>query len=167
MSLQALLFSTFLLIIGIKNAVLLGCIAGLLSIMPYIGPVLGGVFPLLMALITEDTTQPAILVVIMLVVIQTIDNYFIEPVVVGGEVALSAISTILILIIGGTLWGPVGMIVFIPILGIAKIIFDHVDSLKPYGYLIGDPDERKPSKLKLWLDKTFKKSTGKRKRKLS
>ena len=142
MILQAVIFSAGLLIIGIKSAILLGCLAALLTILPYVGTVTGGLFPIFMSLITEDSINPTIWVVVLLVGVQTLDNYFIEPNVVGGKVHLNALFTILIILIGGLIWGAVGMILFTPMLGMIKIIFDHVETLKPYAYLIGD-DEKK------------------------
>jgi predicted PurR-regulated permease PerM len=77
--------------------------------------------------------------------------------VLGGEVNLSALSTILIIICGGFVWGIAGMILFIPLLSIVKIVFDHVPSLKPFGYLIGDPSNTKPTEaFKDWFKKIFK-----------
>jgi len=140
-----------LAIIGVKSALLLSGIAALLTIVPYVGSTIGGFFPFLMAVVTEDSIQPAIWVVVVIVVIQAIDNYFIEPRIVGGEVNLSPLATILIIIIGGVLWGVAGMILFIPMLGIAKIIFDHIESLKPMGYLIGDSNGKNASGIKKWI----------------
>jgi predicted PurR-regulated permease PerM len=145
-------YSIGLLLIGIKNALLLAAIGALLTVIPYVGTILGGIFPILMALVTEDSFTPAIWTGVVMVSVQAVDNYFIEPYVVGGEVNLSALATILIIVCGGLIWGTFGMILFIPLLGITKIICDHVESLKPYGYLIGDPDTKKPtSHLKVWL----------------
>jgi predicted PurR-regulated permease PerM len=136
------LYSIALLWIGLDNAIILGGIAALLTIVPYIGTTLGGMFPFLVALITEDTIQPALMVAIAIVVIQTIDNYFIEPNVVGGEVNLSAFASIFSIIVGGVIWGIAGMILFLPMAGILKIIFDHIESLKPLGYVIGDNGDK-------------------------
>lgn len=147
------LYTIALLIIGIKNALLLSAIASLLTIIPYIGPVIGGVFPFLTALVSENSVQPAIWVLVAMVLIQTIDNYFVEPNVIGGEVSLTALSTIIAIFIGGILWGAAGMILFIPMLSIAKIIFDHVPQLKPYGYVIGDDGESPSGKLLSWFKK--------------
>jgi predicted PurR-regulated permease PerM len=88
---------------------------------------------------------------VVLLGIQTIDNYFIEPNVVGGQVHLAALPTILGIITGGIIWGPAGMILFIPMLAIAKIIFDHVEDLKPYGYLIGGQNGDEPSAFRQWI----------------
>jgi predicted PurR-regulated permease PerM len=160
------LYSTGLLIIGIKNALLLAAIASLLTFIPYVGTIFGSIFPVIMALITEDSTTPAIWTAVVMVSIQALDNYFIEPYVVGGEVNLSAFATIFIIVCGGLVWGIPGTILFIPLLAIIKIICDNVESLKPYGYLIGDPDGSKPSKLKMWIQEKFqkaKKTNGKAK----
>jgi predicted PurR-regulated permease PerM len=149
------LYSVGLLIVGVKNAILLAGIAALLTVVPYVGSTLGGLFPFLMALVTEDSINPALAVVGVIVFIQAMDNYFIEPNIVGGEVSLSALASILSIICGGLIWGVAGMILFIPMVGIAKIVFDNVESLKPYGYLIGDPKSNKPNFIKEWFLKIF------------
>lgn len=147
----ATLYSIALLIIGVENAILLGGIAALLTIIPYVGSTVGGMFPFVMALITEDSFHPAFMVAASIILIQTIDNYFIEPNVVGGEVNLSAFASILSIIAGGLIWGVAGMILFIPMVGILKIVFDHVEPLKPLGYIIGDGNEKKPSRFREFL----------------
>lgn len=154
-----------LLIIGVKNAILLAAVASLLTIIPYVGTIIGSVFPVLMALITHDTYHTPLWTAILMIIIQAIDNYFIEPYVVGGEVNLSAMATILIIVCGGLLWGVAGTILFIPMLAILKIIFDHVDSLKPYGYLIGDSDAQKPSRVKEWIQQKLGKTRSARRKK--
>jgi predicted PurR-regulated permease PerM len=147
----ATLYSIALLIIGLENAILLAGIAALLTIIPYVGSTLGGMFPFLMALITEETFKPALLVAGSIILIQTIDNYFIEPNVVGGEVNLSALTSILSIITGGIIWGVAGMILFLPLVGIMKIVFDNVESLKPLGYVISDGGEKDESKIRSWF----------------
>jgi predicted PurR-regulated permease PerM len=144
------LYAIGLLIVGVNNAVLLAGIAALLTIIPYVGTVLGGLFPVLMALITQDT-QTALWTAAVLIFIQTCDNYFIEPNVVGGEVKLNALWSILSILIGGLIWGVAGMILFLPLFGIIKIVCDHVESLKPIGYLLGEPEGEKPSRIKIWI----------------
>jgi predicted PurR-regulated permease PerM len=150
----AALYSIGLLIVGIKNAILLAGIAALLTVIPYIGTVLGGLFPVLMAMLTEDV-QTALWAALVMIVIQTADNYFIEPNIVGGEVNLNALWSIMSIVAGGMIWGVAGMIVFLPLFGIIKIICDHVQPLKPIGYLLGEPGGQKPSKVKEWLKEKF------------
>lgn len=153
----ASMYSIGLLIVGIKNAVLLAGIAALLTVIPYVGTVLGGLFPVIMALLTADI-QTALSAALVMVVIQTIDNYFIEPNVVGGEVNLNALWSILSIIAGGMIWGVAGMIVFLPLFGIIKIVCDHVAPLKPLGYLLGEQGEKKASRVKQWIMEKFSKN---------
>jgi predicted PurR-regulated permease PerM len=153
MSFLFILFTTGFLIAGTKHAILLSLMSALLTIVPYLGSIVGGVFPVVMTLITGDS-DAALIVLGVVVGVQAIDNYVIEPNVVGGQVNLSGLSTILILIIGGYVWGVAGMILFIPMLGIAKIAFDHIEGLEPYGYLIGDQKKKSPSSK--WGDKIKK-----------
>jgi predicted PurR-regulated permease PerM len=159
---DASLYSIGLLIVGVKNAVLWGCIAATLTVIPYVGTILGGLMPVMMALLTQDV-RTALLAAAVLLVIQTIDNYFIEPNVVGGQVNLSALTSILGILLGGLIWGVAGMILFLPILGIVKIVCDHVDELKPIGYLLGEPGGHKPSRIAEWIKGKFRRATKKRK----
>ena len=152
-------------IIGIKNALLLAAVASLLTIIPYVGTIIGSLFPVLMAIVTGDSYQPVIWTLVLMICIQATDNYFIEPNVVGGEVNLSAIATIVTLVCGGLIWGIAGTILFIPLLGIIKIVCDHVEPLKPYGFLVGDPSGNKPSKISLWISELFKKKSAQKKSK--
>lgn len=152
----ATMYSIGLLIIGVKNAVLLAGIAALLTVIPYLGTVLGGLFPVVMALLTADV-QTALSAGVVMIVIQTIDNYFIEPNVVGGEVNLNALWSILSIIAGGMIWGVAGMIVFLPLFGIIKIVCDHVAPLKPIGYMLGDTGDKKPSRVRQWITEKFSK----------
>ncbi len=139
-----ILYLVSLWTIGIKGALLLAAVAALVNILPYIGPVLAAVIPFFIALVTEDSWQPAIWLLLSFFLIQAIDNYFLTPYFLGGEVSLSALSTFIAIICGGFIWGVAGMILFIPMLSIAKIIFDYVPRWQLYGFLIGD-DSGSPS----------------------
>lgn len=151
-----------LLILGIKNAFLLSAVAAIVTFIPYVGPIIGGMLPVFMALVTEDTFGPALGVIIVISLAQLFDNYFIEPYVVGGNVNISPFFTILILIVGGLIWGIAGVILFLPLLGMLKIFFDHVEGLYPYAYLIGDQGDSEGSG-KIWqkLKKPFTKNGSK------
>jgi predicted PurR-regulated permease PerM len=155
----ATLYSIGLLIVGIKNAVLLAGIAALLTVIPYIGTVIGGLFPVMMAFLTEDV-QTALWAGVVMLAIQTIDNYFIEPNVVGAEVNLNALWSILSILAGGMIWGVAGMIVFLPLFGIIKIVCDHVEPLKPIGYVLGEAGGQKPSRIRVWFMEKFGKGRG-------
>lgn len=134
----SIIYFTGLTIIGIENALFFAIIAALINVIPYIGSVAGGAIVVLYTLITRDTLTVPIVVTVFFTVVQQLDSYVLTPKITGGQVQLSPLFTIMVLLLGGTVWGAAGMILFIPILGIFKVIFDNVDILKPYGYLIGD-----------------------------
>jgi predicted PurR-regulated permease PerM len=129
-----------LLLLGIEYAVVLGVIGGLLNLIPYLG---GMMTMLLFATIALVTKTPVyVLYVIMLYgVIQFIDNNLIVPKVLGSKVKLNALVSIFAVIAGGTLWGIPGMFLSIPLVAIIKLIFDLFETLKPWGFLMGEPEE--------------------------
>ncbi len=142
------------LVIGLQNALLLALISVIPTIIPYIGPIIGGFFPILMALVHQSPSV-ALAVLVIVLVTQAIDNYFIEPFVVGSSVDVSPFLTIVGIVAGEMVWGITGMVLFIPLLAMVKIVCDHVPALHPYGYLLGDesgePEWMK--KIKGWLGK--------------
>lgn len=127
-----------LTIIGVENALFFSIIAALINVIPYIGSVGGCIIVLLYTLITRDTLGVPIAVVIFFTVVQQLDSYVLTPKITGGQVQLGPLFTIMAILLGGAVWGIAGMIIFVPLLGVFKVIFDNVESLKPYGYLIGD-----------------------------
>jgi predicted PurR-regulated permease PerM len=148
-------------IIGLKDGFILSALAALVTIIPYIGALLGGLIPFSMSVV-DGTMNQSVWVVVIVLIVNAIDHYFIEPYVVGGSVSISPVFTILILILGGVVWGLAGIILFLPLLGILKIVFENVEGLAPYAYLVGDQQESSASK-KIWL--TLKGLFSKRKKK--
>jgi predicted PurR-regulated permease PerM len=137
----AVAISVFLLI-GIKYATLLGIIVGLFNIIPYIG-----IFTalLLSAVITFATgnVKDTVIVIISVVGIHAIDANFLLPTIVGSKVRLNALISFIGIILGEMIWGLSGMFLSIPVIAIFKIIFDRIESLKPWGYLLGGDYEYK------------------------
>jgi predicted PurR-regulated permease PerM len=147
--LMCILFIIGFSIIGLKNAILLSTIAAFVTIIPYVGGLIGGLVPLLMTVISSSYNQ-ALLVVVVILLVNVLDHYYIEPYIVGGSVNISPFFTILILILGGILWGLSGIILFLPLLGILKIVFENVEGLQPYAYMIGNQRESTTHE-KIWL----------------
>ena len=126
------------LLLDIRHAILFGVLAAILNIIPYVGVLFGSLLPIMMAIITKDEIGYAIGALAVAVVVQFIDNNFISPYVVGSSVSINPLTAIIVLIIGALVWGIAGMVLSIPIAGMMKVAFDNIDSLKPYGYLIGE-----------------------------
>lgn len=129
--------SIFLIVIGAKYPILIGILAGCVSIIPYFGTLLSMIIPLTFSILISPNPYEPIYIVAYWLAINSVDNNILTPTITGGNVNLNPLITILTLILGATLWGIAGMIVAIPFIGIIKIICDHVPGLEPYGYFLG------------------------------
>lgn len=134
----ATLNSIALMILGVKYAILLGTIGALLNVLPFIGGIIAVLLPLLIATVTKDGFGTQIGIIISYLLIQFTDNHFLVPYIVSSKVKINALASILIVLLGGLVWGIAGMFLSIPFIGILKIIFDRVPGLKPWGKLFGD-----------------------------
>jgi predicted PurR-regulated permease PerM len=138
-------------IVGVKYAILFGIISALFNLIPYFGTWIGASIPFTFALLTGDSPQLALGVLLLFVIIQFTENNILTPNITGSYVNLNPFVTILLIIIGGTVWGIIGMFVVVPVAAMLKIIFDHSRSMKSLGYLIGaDTENRKKA---VWRQK--------------
>jgi predicted PurR-regulated permease PerM len=128
--------------LGIKHAIFFGMLAGLLNIIPYLGPSLGAILPFLFALLTKDSLFYPFAVVIAFTLIQFLESTYLTPKITGANVNLNAFITFLGLLIGGAIWGIVGMILIIPTIAILKKLFELNPETEPYAYLFGEEDYR-------------------------
>lgn len=127
-------------LIGIEHALFFGLMAGILNLLPYIGSILGSLIPILFALLTKDSMFYPLALIGFFIFLQMIESYVLTPNITGASIRLNPMVTLMGLLFGGFIWGIPGMILFIPYLGIVKVIFYHVKKLRPYGYLMGkDP----------------------------
>lgn len=133
-------------IVGIKHALFFAVLCGTLEIIPYVGNLTGNILTALMAFTQSGEFSLVLWVLLVYSIVQLAQSYIIEPLVVGSKVSINPLFTILIIILGELVWGVAGMVLAIPVLGILKIIFDNVDSLHPYGFLIGEIHTRKRKK---------------------
>ena len=154
----ASLNSIGLLILGIDYAILLGIIGGLLNLIPYIGGLIAVSLPMMVAIVTKDNAWYAVYVLAIHYFIQLFDNNFIVPKIVASKVKINALFAIIAIIAGNALWGVPGMFLSVPLLAIVKLIFDHIEPLKPWGFLLGDT---MPTLLKIKLKPIRLKRTNK------
>lgn len=128
------------LLLGINHAIFLGIVAGLLNVIPYVGVMIGGIIPVMIALITKDSIWFAVGAFGVCLVVQFLDNNFITPKVIGSAVSVNPLASTVALLVGALIWGLMGMMLSIPLIGVMKVVFDRIDSLKPIGYLIGEQE---------------------------
>lgn len=133
---------------GVKYAVLLGLITGIFNVIPYIGILTALLISVLITFATAGAGK-VLLVVIAYVAVHTLDGNILMPLVVGSKVKINALFAFIGIVVGEMIWGISGMFLCIPYLAIMKIIFDRVDSLKPWGILLGD-EEKPPKKRKVY-----------------
>ena len=133
-------------IMGVQYAILLGLITGLFNIIPYIGILTAMIISAVVTLGTSPDGSQVIWVAVTLVITHLIDSNVLLPMVVGSKVRINALITVLGVIIGEMIWGIPGMFLSVPVIAVLKIIFDRVESLKPWGIILGD-EEKKQNKL--------------------
>lgn len=134
----AVLNSAGLLLLGIDYAIILGITGAILNIIPYIGGIIAIALPMIIAFVTKDSLTYPVLVFFVYIFIQFIDNHYIIPKIVASRVQINALISIIVVLIGGEIWGIPGMFISIPLTAIVKVIFDHIEPLKPWGFLLGN-----------------------------
>jgi predicted PurR-regulated permease PerM len=124
------------LIVGIASSIgmwaidlpfwlLIGMLAGLLNLIPFLGPFVGGALAAAVALLSGDLTQ-AIWAVAIFTAIQQVDNHVITPLVQRTRVKLSPLVIVLALIIGGSVAGLLGVLIAVPVTAAVRIIIGHL-----------------------------------------
>ncbi len=123
------LYTVILLIFGIENAVVIAFLCALLNLIPYVGPLIGGVLMLTLSMTSNLTLdfQTEILptttyVMIGYTIAQLVDNFFSQPFIFSKSVKSHPLEIFLVIIIGGLLLGVVGMIVAVPSYTAIKVI---------------------------------------------
>ena len=136
----AVLNSIGLLALSLKYAIFMGIVSAILTVIPYIGIFIGGLLPLMVALITKDSMIYPLLVIVIIGAVQFLEGNFITPNIIGSKVNINPLAAIIALIIGAEIWGIAGMILAIPLTGITKIIIAQYEPLRPYAYLLQSED---------------------------
>jgi predicted PurR-regulated permease PerM len=144
-------------IAGVENFIFFAIICGLLEIVPYIGNITGVSLTLLVTAVQGGDSSILIGILITYAVIQLVQTWILESAIVGPQVKINPLFTIFALVIGELIWGIPGVVLAIPLVGMLKIVYDHIESLKPYGFLLGVPeanhknDKHYLAKIKKWL----------------
>lgn len=137
MVIVSLLMIAILSLLGVKYAILLGLIAGIFNIIPYLGIFTALLISTLITFATAGSSQ-ALFVVFAFIGVHTLDGNILMPLVVGSKVKINALFAFIGIIIGEMIWGISGMFLCIPYLAMLKIIFEKVEGLKPWGVLLGE-----------------------------
>ena len=127
----------FMLVAGLPNVALISVIVGVANLLPTFGPIAGGIIGAFL-LFLEDPMY-ALLFVIFTLILQTIDGYVVKPKLFGDSMGLPSVLTLIAIVIGGKLFGPVGVLLSIPTAAVLSILYS--ESLLPW--LTRKKNERK------------------------
>ena len=115
-------------ILGLRFAIIIGIIAGLANLIPYIGPFIGAI-PAIIVVFLESRFGlgwSLLAVIALTLVIQIIDNAIITPLVIGKSVELGPVTTIVVVLLGEQLLGLIGLLMAVPIAAMCKLIIEEV-----------------------------------------
>jgi predicted PurR-regulated permease PerM len=126
-----------LLALGIPHAILFGMLTAIMTIIPYVGIFISALLPISIAWITKDTIWYPLGVVAVFTFVQYLEANIIFPKVVAAQLKVSTWATLVAIVAGGILWGVSGMILFIPFIGILKIITEHIPEWGALNILLG------------------------------
>lgn len=146
-----------LLIIGIDYPFLFGFLAALLALIPYAGTFLGAALPILYAFVSYDALWMPISIGVFFWAVQFVEANFLTPKIVGGKLQINALTSILSIVIGASVWGIAGMILFLPFVAMLKVIFEAHDPLQPVALFLGDHSSAKtrtqPAHMDWWIQR--------------
>lgn len=133
-----ILNSIGLLLLGVPHAVLFGCIAAILTFIPYVGIMVASLFPITLSWITHNSALYPLGVIAIFAFVQYLEANIIFPWAVSRRLNLNTLMTIVAIILGGILWGAAGMILFVPFAAILKLIAEKMEDGDALVTLLGE-----------------------------
>lgn len=135
--LVGILNSIGLLVLGIPHAILFGFIASVLTFVPYVGIMVGSLLPIAIAWITFDSVWYPVGIIAVFAVVQYLEANVIFPIAVSKRLNVNTLVMLIAIFAGGVLWGMAGMILFVPFVGIVKLVADHNPKWKTLSMILG------------------------------
>jgi len=136
MGLLAVLYSIGLGISGVNNFILVSVIAAVLTLIPYIGNIVGFAMAVVFGFLTSGETTVLIGIALTFTLTQFVESYVLQPYLIGEKVDVHPFFVVVSVIVGNMVWGIIGMILAIPIMGIITVILLNIKNLKPLGILL-------------------------------
>ena len=137
-----ILYYAGFLVGSVPYALFLAIFAALFSIIPYVGNFIGGGAAMLLASLYSGFSS-GLIVLAVVVTAQIFESYVLTPWIIGDEIELNPFITIFSIVVFSALWGIVGAVIALPVAGVLKVIFTHMEGLEPYGYLMAKQKEEK------------------------
>ncbi|MFZ1333614.1 MAG: AI-2E family transporter [Flavobacteriales bacterium] len=129
-----------LLLLGVDNAIFFGMLSALMTIIPYVGIIISSLLPMSVVWVATGSILYPAGVVFVYGLVQYVEANLIFPKIVGRQLNLNTLASIVIVLAGALLWGVSGMILLLPYVAILKIISSDIPSLRGINLLLGDDD---------------------------
>ena len=126
----------FFLDLPLDEALLWGTMAAVLNFAPYVGPLIGMIVMLLMGFATYDAPLQALLPAAIYLGLHTLEGQILTPIVLGKTMAISPLILILALMVFGSMWGIIGLLLAVPMLVCAKIVLLRLDGMEGWAQLL-------------------------------
>src|ERR1700739_1131828 len=124
--------------IGLPGALLWGVIVGILRFLPYVGPPLGGIMPLLLSMAVFDGWSKPLLVLGLFAITELGISNLIEPMLYGAHTGISSLAIVMAAIFWTAIWGPIGLVLSTPLTVCLLVVGRHVPQLRFLHILLGD-----------------------------
>ncbi len=124
--------------LGVNNPFLYGMISAVMTIIPYIGIMISALLPITVTWLETASFLQPVGIIIVFVTVQYLEANLIFPYIVGRFVHLNTFVTIIAMMIGGLIWGVSGMILFVPLLAIFRVVSKHYPELKIWENFLGN-----------------------------
>ena len=134
----SVLNSVGLLFFGVKYAIMWGCLAGFLAVIPYVGTIVGSLLPILFSFATSDSISVPIGIAIYFLIIQQVEGNFVTPKIIGNKININPFFAILSVVFFGYIWGITGAMLGLPLIGLIKIILSSFDKTAALGTLLSE-----------------------------
>lgn len=121
--------SLLLWAIGLRYWLFVGVVAGVTNLVPFVGPWVGGILAVTIALLTGNPLQ-AVWAAVVIFIVQQVESQVVSPLVLGRAVRLPAIAVLIVVLLGGLVAGLIGMIIAVPVAACVRIVLWHRSSLK-------------------------------------
>lgn len=136
------------IIFGLKFAIFFAVFLAILNLIPFIGNPIGLAVIMLFAIVTKDTFMVPLLIFISLFFMNFLQDNVVRPLLIGDKLQMNAFSVFVAIIIGGMIWGVSGMILFIPLVGIAKIFLEGHETNRSYAIFFSELPKKEKTKKK-------------------
>jgi predicted PurR-regulated permease PerM len=137
------LYSLGLFLLGVPHPILFGFIASILTFIPYIGITIGSLLPMTMAWVMYDSVWYPVGILGIFVFVQYLEANVIFPFAVSSRLNVNTLAMLVAIFLGGIIGGLTGMILFVPFIGIIKLIADHNPKLKILSMILGTASNKK------------------------